>query len=71
MACHAPCIYKRDAARLERRVEILESGLGLEKLKQAVEVEKRGRLNAVNDRDRLKQRLEEREEAVRKLKETI
>ena len=71
MACYAPCIYKRDAARLERRVESLESGLELERLQKAVEEEKRGRLNAVNDRDRLKQRLEKGEEAARKLKETI
>lgn len=71
MTCHEPCIYKRDAARLGKRVEALESGMELEKLQKAVETEKRGRLNAVNDRDRLKQRLEESKKANRKLKESI
>ena len=71
MVCHEACIYKRDAARLGRRVEALESGLALEKMQKALEVEKHAKLNAANERDRLKHRVEEGKEAIHKLKEII
>lgn len=71
MACYEPCIYKRDAARLGRRVEALENGMELGKLQKALEAERRAKLSAVNDRDRLKHQVEDRNEAICKLKETI
>ena len=71
MACHEACEYKRDAARLGRRVEALESGLALEKLEKALETEKRAKLNAANERDRLKQQVREYQDTIRKLKGSI
>ena len=71
VTCHEACIYKRDAARLGRRVETLESGLELERLEKKLEAELRAKLNAANERDRLKRKVEEWEKKVQELKDRI
>lgn len=68
MACHEACEFKRDAAKFGRMVEALESGLELDKLKKALGAERRAKLNAANERDRLKRQIQEMEGKIRKLK---
>ena len=71
MVCHEPCVFKRDAVRLKDRIAALENGLELEKLQNAYENEKRAKLNAVNDRDRMRKSVEEGKKTIGRLRETI
>ena len=60
MACYAPCEYKREVSELRKKVELLESGLQTERLNKKLDQEKRSKLYALNERDGLKRKLEER-----------
>ena len=69
--CHLPCEYKRDAVRLRKRVEMLESGLEVEKLQRAIDQETKSKLRAMNELDRLRGRIEEEQKTIQNLKVTI
>lgn len=68
MVCNKPCEYRRDAIRLSKRIEALESGLEIDKLQKKFEAEQHARLSAVNSRDRLRHTVEEKDREIKKLK---
>ena len=71
MACYAPCEYKREVSELRKKVELLESGLQTERLNKKLDLEKRSKLYALNERDGLKRKLEESQRIVEKLRDQI
>ena len=71
MACHEVCEYKRDAAVYRREYERLKNKVDPEKCEQAIDAEKRARLHAVNEKDRLQKRLEEQERILNNYKEEL